>query len=90
MLSSREGLIVRRCAGVCREAEQRRRRVAGTLAHQLAQVPFALVAQLGGARVADVRVVRPHDDAGRTAQAVAQMLVQREQRLGHVLVAQVP
>ena len=44
---------------------------------------------LGGARVADVRVVRPHDDARGAAVAV-QVRDQLVERVGHVTVAQVP
>ncbi len=60
------------------------------LAHELADVPLAVVAHLGLAGVAEVRVVRPHGDARRRAAVAAEVGVEGEQRLDHVRVAQVP
>jgi hypothetical protein len=64
--------------------------VAVTLAHQLADVQFAAcAAHFGGARVAQVRVVRPDDHAGGGT-APRQVRHQRLEGLDHVTVAQVP
>jgi hypothetical protein len=63
--------------------------VAPAVARQLADVPFALVAHLGGAGVAQVRVVRP-DRHAHLAAVRGQVLFQRLQRLHHVAVPQVP
>ena len=59
------------------------------LAHELADVELAARPHLGAARVAEVRVVRPHDRALVAAVAV-EVRQQPVERLGHVAVAQVP
>ena len=63
--------------------------VAVALAGQLADVELAASAHLGGARVADVRVVLPHDDL-RPGELAVEVLDERVERAGHVPVAQVP
>jgi len=45
------------------------------LAHQLAQVEFAALAHFGRAGVAQMRVVRPHDDLGGSAALARQVHV---------------
>ena len=60
--------------------------VAIRLAHELADIQLAARAHLGVARIADVRVVLPHDRLG----AAAAGLQQRLERVVHVPVAQVP
>ena len=71
------------------EADEQRVVRAVGLAGELAQRELVQVGELGGARVADVGVVRPDDDlAGRAVRG--EMGAQRLQRLGHVAVAQVP
>src|SRR5690606_27070983 len=56
-----------------------------------ADVELTLRAHLGGAGIAEVRVVRPNDDAA-AARSVAssQMSHKRIDRLGHMPIAQVP
>ena len=75
-------------AGVGGEADVDRV-VAVALAHELADVQFAAVGHLGGARVAHVRVVRPHDHPGGAAVAV-QVRDELVERVRHVPVALVP
>jgi hypothetical protein len=60
------------------------------LAHELADVPLARLAELGGAGIAKVRVVRPDGDPRRRGATAAEMTAQRLERLDHVAVAQVP
>ena len=55
----------------------------------LTERELAVVALLGRARVADVRVVRP-DDQLRGLAAVAEVIGEHVERVGHVRVAQVP
>src|SRR5947207_915280 len=59
-------------------------------AHQLAQIPLAALTRVGGACVAQVRVVRPDDDARGPTTLLAQVAVQLLKRVHHVPVAQVP
>ena len=59
------------------------------LAHKLADVQLARPPQLGGARVAEVRIVFPHYDFG-DAVVPLQMFLQRLECFGHVPVAQIP
>src|SRR6266404_3269689 len=58
-----------------------------TLAHELTDVPFAAPAHLRGARIAQMRVVRPDHDLAR---AFIEVIGQSLQSFGHVLIAQVP
>ena len=74
-----------------REAEQEALLgIALRFVHELAEVPLAAQHRVGGACVADVRVVRPHDDACGAAALTREVLVELVQGVGHVLVAQVP
>ncbi len=59
------------------------------LACQLAEVELAAAGEVGGACVAEVRVVRPDDDPRRAAGA-REVFGERVERLCHVLVAHVP
>ena len=59
------------------------------MAHELAEVELAAAPHLGRARVAEMRVVRPDDDAALGI-ARKQVAVERVERLAHVPVAQVP
>src|SRR5262249_20174041 len=63
-------------------------RPAVSLAHQLPEVELALARDVGSTGVAQVRVVRPHDDLG----AAVPLEVARDgvERLGHVAIAPVP
>ena len=69
------------------EAHQHRI-LAVALAHQLANVPLALLADFGGACVAQMGVVRPHHDLRRPP-LTAQVLGERLEGARRVLVAQV-
>ena len=60
-----------------------------TLAHQLADVQLAGLPDLGRTLVAEVRVVLPDRHLGRSTGAL-QVRDELLERLGHVLVAQVP
>src|SRR5439155_14110230 len=73
---------------VSRKAHQQRLG-AMALAHELPHVQLAFLAELGGPRIAQVRIVRPDGDAGE-AVAALQEGRDRLQRLRHVPVAQVP
>ena len=59
------------------------------LTDQLSDIPFAPSSHLGGARVAQVRIVRPQYHLGLLP-LPREMLHQRIQGLGHVHVAEVP
>jgi len=56
---------------------------------KLAEVELAAAGEVGGACVAEVRVVRPDDDPRRAAGA-REVFGERVERLCHVLVAHVP
>ena len=58
-------------------------------AYELADVELAALGHLRRPRIADVRVVGPHGDAGAPVLPI-EVLDQRVERLGHVAVAQVP
>lgn len=76
-------------AGIGGEAYAQRPGRSCLLAQQLTDIPFAALRHLRGAGVAQVRVVRPyHDPAG--AAAGTQVPAQREHRVRHVAVAQIP
>jgi hypothetical protein len=65
--------------------------VAGvTFSHELADVELALAGDLRSSRIAEVRVVRPHDDLGLLAPSSAEVSEQGVEGLDHVLVAEVP
>jgi hypothetical protein len=65
--------------------------VAGmTLADQLADIQLAASRVLGGPDVAEVRIVRPHDDLGGRAQLLGEVTDERFKGCGHVTIAQVP
>ena len=76
-------------AGVGGESDEARV-VAEALAYELPDVQLAALSHLGRASVAEMGVVLPDDDLCVAASAAAEMIGQREQRLGHVLIAQVP
>jgi hypothetical protein len=59
-------------------------------ARQLSDIPFALRTDLGGAGVADMRVMLPDHDLRGLAVGLFQVLRQHVQRVGHMPVAQVP
>src|SRR5438105_9420647 len=58
-------------------------------AHELPDIELPAPAHLGGARVAEMRVVRPNGDL-RATTVLAEMLDQRLERLHHMAVAQIP
>src|SRR5258705_388988 len=60
------------------------------LAYELTDGELALTAQLGGARVADMGVVCPDDNLRGSAALPGEVLNERVERFGHVVVAQVP
>ena len=59
------------------------------LTHDLAEGPFAATRRLRCAGIAEMRVVRPDNHLAAAAAAHA-VMGQREQRVGHVGVAQIP
>src|SRR3954463_13020905 len=74
-------------AGVRRESNQNRLR--GAFANELAEIPFSILAAIGSARVAQMRIVGPDDDPG-LSESLLQMSRQRMERLRHVAVSQIP
>ena len=76
-------------AGVGGESDETRV-IAESLANELTDIQLAVFSHLRRASVAEMGVVLPDDDLCVAASAAAEMIGQRDQRLGHVLIAQVP
>src|SRR5256714_9334751 len=75
-------------ARIGREADQARV-IAVALAHELADIPFPAMTHLGGAGIAQMRVVLPYNDL---ASAIPLVEMSREgmQCLSHVAITQIP